>query len=344
MKTLPVILLAVFSGLLNGSYAVPIKLTKKWEWENIWLWYALTGLLLTPWIFVLLMVPDVGKIIGEAPAGATLMTFLCGLGWGIGSVAFGLVLHLIGFSLGYTLMMGLIAVVGALVPLLVKNPAALVTKGGMFILLAVAVTVIGIILCGAAGKAREKSSSGNNGEDSKTRSKFTRGLILSFISGFFSSMLNFSFEFGTPLKDAAMNRLGTGANVFYASSVIWAVALSGGFLAFLAYSVYLLVKNKTMSNFRKEGTRSYFFWALLMGIVFYSSLLCYGLAASALGSAGTTTGWLIFTAGAIIFANIWGIITSEWRGVPAREMRKMIIGSVLLISAVLLVSIGNRLL
>jgi L-rhamnose-H+ transport protein len=342
MNPLPIILLAVFSGLLNGSYAVPIKLTKKWEWENIWLWYAITGLLIVPWIFVLLVVPDIGKVLADSPAGATLMTFLCGLGWGIGSVAFGLALHLIGFSLGYTLMMGLIAVVGALVPLLVKNPAAFLTKGGMFILGALLVTVIGIVLCGAAGKARENKNLENSEQKTKNKSKFTKGLILCFISGFFSSMLNFSFEFGTPLKEAALARLGSGANAFYASSVIWAVALSGGFLAFLAYAIYLLVKNKTISNFRLKGTRSYFFWSFLMGIIFYSSLLCYGLAASALGSAGTTTGWLIFTAGAIITANIWGVITSEWNGVPRKEIWKMIIGSLLLLSGVFLVSAGNR--
>jgi len=339
MNTFPVILLAILSGILNGSYAVPIKLTKKWEWENIWLWFAIAGLLLVPWIFVSLFIPDIGKVLADSPAGATLMTFLCGLGWGIGSVAFGLALHLIGFSLGYTLMMGLIAVIGALVPLLVKNPSSLLTTGGIIILLALLATIAGIILCGAAGKAREDKTL-HDGQ-SHDKSKFTKGLILCFISGFFSSMINFAFEFGTPLKDAALSRLGEGSNVFYSTSVIWAVALSGGFVAFLVYAIYLLAKNKTVGNFSKKGTRPYYFWALLMGITFYSSLLCYGLAASALGDAGTTTGWVIFTAGAIITANIWGIITSEWAGVPRKEMGKMAIGSAFLIGAVFLVSYGN---
>ena len=344
MTTLPIILLAILSGILNGSYAVPIKLTPRWGWENIWLCFAVTGLLLVPWIFVSLFVPDVGKVLADVPVGASAMTFLCGLGWGIGSVAFGLALHLIGFSLGYTLMMGLIAVIGALVPLLVKNPSALLTTGGMIILLALLVTIVGIILCGAAGKAREDKNFQKNGQQASDKSKFKKGLILCFISGFFSSMINFAFEFGTPLKDAALSQLGTGSNVFYATSVIWAVALSGGFVAFLIYAVYLLAKNRSRCNFSIKGTRAYFLWTFLMGITFYSSLLCYGWAASALGSAGTTTGWVIFTAGAIITANIWGIITSEWAGVSKREMRKMVIGSALLISAVFLVSYGNSLL
>ena len=344
MKIFAIILLAVFSGILNGSYAIPIKLIKKWEWENIWLWFAISGLLLVPWLFVSLFVPDVWKVLADSPVGATIMTFLCGLSWGIGSVAFGLALHLIGFSLGYTLMMGLIAIIGALVPLLVKNPSALLTSGGLVILLAMLVTIFGIILCGAAGKAREEKNRPQGGELLTEKSKFTKGIILCFISGFFSSMINFAFEFGTPLKDGALAQLGTGSNVFYATSVIWAVALSGGFVAFLIYAVYLLAKNRTISNFSIKGTGIYFFWTFLMGIIFYCSLLFYGLAASALGRAGTTTGWLIFTAGAIITANIWGIITSEWDGVPKREIKKMAIGSALLIGAVFLVSYGNSIL
>ncbi len=343
MSTLPIILLAILSGILNGSYAVPIKLTPKWGWENIWLCFAISGLLLAPWIFAFLLIPDVGKVLADTPAGATAMTFFCGLGWGIGSVAFGLALHLIGFSLGYTLMMGLIAIIGALVPLLVKNPAALATTGGITILLALFVTIIGIILCGAAGKAREDEKQQKESA-SINKSKFSKGLVLCFISGFFSSMINFAFEFGTPLKNAALSQVGVGSNSFISTSIIWAIALSGGFVAFLVYAIYLLAKNKTIGNYTRKETRSYFPWTILMGITFYSSLLCYGMAASALGDAGTTTGWVIFTAGAIITANIWGIITSEWAGVPKSEMKKMAIGSALLITAVFLVSYGNSLL
>lgn len=343
MSTLPIILLAILSGILNGSYAVPIKLTPKWGWENIWLCFAISGLLLAPWIFAFLLIPDVGKVLADTPAGATAMTFFCGLGWGIGSVAFGLALHLIGFSLGYTLMMGLIAVIGALVPLLVKNPAALVTTGGITILLALFVTIIGIILCGAAGKAREDENQQKE-RSSTNKSKFSKGLALCFVSGFFSSMINFAFEFGTPLKNAALSQVGVGSNGFISTSIIWAIALSGGFVAFLFYAIYLLAKNKTIDNYARKETRSYFPWTILMGITFYCSLLCYGMAASALGDAGTTTGWVIFTAGAIITANIWGITTSEWAGVPKKQMNKMILGSALLIGAVFLVSYGNSLL
>ncbi len=195
-----------------------------------------------------------------------------------------------------------------------------------------------------AGKTRESINQGRPGQPTVDKSAFTKGLALCFVSGLFSSMLNFSFEFGAPLSRIAMGQLGPGANAFLANSIIWAIALSGGFIAFLVYSLFLLTKNKTVNNFSNKNTRGYFFLAFSMGIIFYGSVLCYGWAASAFGKAGTTIGWGIFTVGAIITANIWGLLSSEWKGASKIAVNKMVLGTILLIGAVVLVSYGNSLL
>jgi L-rhamnose-H+ transport protein len=317
------ILLAVLSGILNGSYATPIKIIGKWEWENIWLWFAISGLLILPWISAFSFISDVGEVMNYTSAKTTGLVFLFGLGWGIGSVAFGLALHLIGFSLGYTLMMGLIAVIGALIPILVKDPSSLVTQGGIVMLFSLLLTTVGIIFCGSAGKSREKTNKKLTKFTAGHKSNFREGLILCFVSGLFSAMLNFSFDFGTPLSQFAMKQLGEGANMFRANSIIWAVALSGGFVPFAVYSLFLLRKNRSVHRFWEKRTRKNYFLTISMGIIFYASLLCYGWAASALGKAGTTVGWVIFTAGAITTANIWGLFTAEWKGVPQKALNKM---------------------
>ncbi len=36
-------------GLLNGSFAAPMKRLSVWRWENIWLVYSIVGLLILPW-------------------------------------------------------------------------------------------------------------------------------------------------------------------------------------------------------------------------------------------------------------------------------------------------------
>ncbi len=344
MNVFQIIMLAVLSGILNGSYVVPVKLMKNWAWENTWSCFAISGLFIIPWCFALYFIPDVGGILSSSSVKTIVTVFLFGLGWGIGAIAFVMALRLIGFSLGYTLMMGLIAVIGALVPLLVQNPSAFLTPGGKIILLSLMVTVVGILFCGSAGKTREISNQTESSQTTLNKSNFTKGLILCFVSGLFSSMLNFSFEFGAPLSDLAITQLGSEANAFQANSIIWAIALSGGFVAFLGYSFYLFAKNNTAYKFFDKNTLFNFFLAFSMGFIFYGSVLCYGWAAFALGEAGTTIGWVIFTAGAIITANIWGLLSSEWKGVPMRAINKMVLGTIMLIGAVVLVSYGNSLL
>ena len=36
------------AGLLNGTFVFPMKLVRDWNWENIWLLFALFGLIVLP--------------------------------------------------------------------------------------------------------------------------------------------------------------------------------------------------------------------------------------------------------------------------------------------------------
>ena len=52
--------LVLVAGLLNGSFAAPMKGMTAWRWENSWLIFAITGLIIFPWIITFLTVPHVG--------------------------------------------------------------------------------------------------------------------------------------------------------------------------------------------------------------------------------------------------------------------------------------------
>ena len=127
MATFIGVLGALFAGAFNGSYGAVMKLTKKWEWENIWFLFAVTALVIFPWLFAVWSVPDVMEIYDQVSGGVIASTFLFGMGWGLGSVFFGLGMYLLGVSLGYTVMMGIVATAGALIPMLITNPASLLT-------------------------------------------------------------------------------------------------------------------------------------------------------------------------------------------------------------------------
>ncbi len=343
MSTVIGILAAVFSGVLNGSFAAPMKLNKNWEWENTWILYAVSALIIFPFILIWLTIPELLEIYTRVQTGVLIRTFLFGLGWGIGSLLFGLGLYLVGLSLGYTIIMGLIAVTGALVPMLVHYPESFLTIGGIVIIAAMFVTGAGVALCGIAGMIRDKNQKDNK-ESQETRVKFKLGFLVCLASGLFSAMLNLSFSFGAPIAEAARLYMGELGTPFKANNAVWFLALTGGSIPFLIYCGWLLLSRRTYQKFTESGTALYWFWSFLMGAIWISCIVLYGAGANQLGHLGTTIGWLILMAVTVLVGNVWGILTGEWKGAPKKARLRMGQGLALLIGSVFLVGVGKILL
>jgi L-rhamnose-H+ transport protein len=336
------ILAAVISGTLNGSFAVPAKFNVKWEWENSWLLYTLSAMVIFPVIISFLTIPGLVGIYDSVPGGVLLRTFLLGFGWGIGSVTFGLGLHMVGLSVGYTVIMGLIAVTGSLVPLLVHDPKGVFTSGGVLILLAMLLTVAGVALCGTAGAARDKAPQ-TPGRESDARRRFKTGFLVCITSGVLSAMLNLAFDFGSPIAAAVKNSLGPSASSLVANNAIWLLTLLGGAIPNASYCLYLLLRNKSWEKYGDTGTGLNWFRGVLMGAIWIGCIMSYGAGASNLGKLGAAVGWLILMATTVLVGNVWGIVTGEWKGSSPKVRRLMVQGLLLLIGSVVLVSLKNLL-
>ena len=285
---------AVVAGGLNGTYGVVMKLTKKWEWENIWMLYSVPALLVFPWLFAIWSVPNLSELYSGIETGVLVRTILFGAGWGLGSVFFGLGMYMLGVSLGYTIMMGIVAVGGSIIPMLITNPGSLLTAGGAIILLAMVIAVVGVALCGMAGTIRDKVMSQGQEQEKKKRPNYKLGLLVCMGGGFFSCMLNLAFHFGAPISAAAEAQLGELSTGFKANNPIWALALLGGFVPNLLYCGGILLRKGTWKKYSTPGTGIYWLYGLVMGIIFIGSVMVYGAAASGLGKLGTTVGWLVF--------------------------------------------------
>jgi L-rhamnose-H+ transport protein len=334
---------AVISGILNGSFAAPMKLNKKWEWENTWILYAVWALIIFPFILICMTVPDILLIYQNVQNSVLIRTFLFGFGWGVGSLLFGLGLYLVGLSLGYTIIMGIIAVTGALVPMIVHYPESLITLGGGIIILAMFVTTAGVTLCGMAGMIRDKNQQENKNNQEKP-SNFKLGFLVCLASGVFSAMLNLAFSFGAPIAEAATNHMGNFSTSFNANNAIWFLALIGGSIPFLIYCGWLLVSKQSLKKYLEPGTGFYWLWSFLMAVMWISCIVLYGIGASQLGKLGTTIGWLILMAVTVLVGNLWGIVTGEWKGSPLKAHIRMGQGLSLLIGSVVMVGVGKFLL
>src|SRR5215468_82005 len=181
--------LVVLAGVLNGSFAAPMKRMTDWRWENSWLTFAISGLVVIPWLMAFATVPQLGSVYTGVPTSALVKVLLFGILWGVGATLFGLGICRVGLALGFALILGITASIGSLLPMTILHPDQLTTKGGLALLLGTLVMAVGLTFLALAGRARERDAGGHQNQ----HSGFTVGLIICILSGIFSSMLNLGF-------------------------------------------------------------------------------------------------------------------------------------------------------
>lgn len=328
-------------GIINGSFGLPMKFTTKWKWENTWSLWSLWTLLVVPWTIGFATVPNLLGAYADAGWGVLAVVFLLGIIWGVSAIAFGTGMDYLGLALGYSLMMGLIIVVGSLVPLVVQHPQNITEPNGLATIAGVLVILMGILLNAWAAVMKERDLTRVAAGYKPGRKKsFLKGLIVCLVAGCTAPMLNYAFIYGDQLKLAAMN---LGATKTMAPNSIWTVALFGGFFVNVIYCTFLTWKNNSWGLYLEKGTGCYYFYTLLMGILWAGGIAVYGMATANLGQLGPSIGWAIFNAMAIFWANVLGVLTGEWKGVTNRTVRMMASGLFVLLCGVCVVGWANSL-
>jgi L-rhamnose-H+ transport protein len=331
------LMFVLLGGLLQGSFVLPMKRMTGWRWENTWLVYSIAGMIAFPWLLLMATVPRAGDVFRLANASTLAEVAIFGFGWGVGSTLFGLGIDMVGMGLGFAVILGITASLGSLLPILVLDRQQLFTRQGYALMIGLALVVAGIVLCSVAGSRREKELARSEKEQGKR--SFWLGLLICVLSGVFSPMLNFSFVFGKSIQDLTLK---FGAQPAMASNVVWAIALSAGFLANAGYCIYLLGKNHSWGNLFRAGTPpAYWLGAILMGLLWFAGIAVYGVGAANLGTLGGVIGWPLFMAMIIISATLWGALTGEWKGSSRGTHAYSWAGIAVLLAAISVISRGS---
>src|SRR5712692_4744565 len=185
-----------------------------------------------------------------------------GLLWGAGATLFGLCISRVGLALGFALILGITASFGSLIPMAILHPEELLLKRGVALIVGTIIMVLGLVFLVLAGRTRERDLGTSGG----ARSGFTGGLVICILSGIFSSMMNFSFVFGDELR---LRALRAGASNAMAANPIWALTVTGGFVANFLYCVYQLNKKRTWSVFREGNPSVYWPLGIAMGLLWF---------------------------------------------------------------------------
>ena len=335
------IILVVSAGVLNGSYALPMKKTSRWSFENTWLIYSIVAMLVLSWGIALITVPNLTEVYSRAGVKPVLMVFIFGLIWGLANLLFGAGLFLIGMSLTFPICIGLSTALGSLIPM-AQHPQVFLTRGGATITLGIAVLLAGVVVCALAGIRLEAQSSSGSAEErgapARTSSTLVKGLMIVILAGLFDPFLNFAFTFGDRISNEAK---AAGATAGAESDAIWAIALLGSFVVNVIYCAKLLTRNGTWVRFREPGTAGYWLLASLMGVIWMFSITLYGRGASMMGPLGGSVGWAVFYCSIIIFSTLWGIVCGEWREGRGRPLRTLYVGLAVLMVAIVILGFGN---
>ena len=154
-QTLAGAALVLLAGLLQGLLALPMKFARRWNHENIWMIFACGALIVFPWLLTFATVPHVGALLGATSSRELLGMVGFGLVWGAGATLTGVGLNLLGIGLGLSIILGLSASIGPLVPLIILSPQKLGTPQGHLFLVGTIVMLAGIALCARAGALRD---------------------------------------------------------------------------------------------------------------------------------------------------------------------------------------------
>ena len=234
------------------------------------------------------------------------------------------------------IMLGLTNVIGTLMPVILRSPAELLAASGIRLMAGVFLIVLGIVFYAVAGerKVRDIQASVNNNNMVADRS-FLKGLMVCLAAGVLSPMINVAVVYGAPMQEQAVM---AGADPIYATNVVWCIALTAGCIVNVGYCLYLLYTRGTRELYRKGSWRNWMF-AVVAGVLWYMSMMIYGMGGHFLGDAGTSVGWALMQSLAVLTGNLSGLFMGEWKDAGTMSRRIMWLGLGCMLLGIVVVAI-----
>ncbi len=252
------------------------------------------------------------------------------------------IINHIGYSLTYTLAIGISAVLGTIFPLMIFGGLGdfFNKPGGGIVLAGMLLSMLGVIICGWAGFRKEKDLNALN--VGKIRFNMTVGLLLTIAAGVLSGFFNLSLEYGKPIADmAAKNGAG-----YYEGNAKMIVSTSGCFVVNLIWFLISGFRNGTLKEFLSQNGISgtmiirNWLWSALAGSLWCFQFFFYGLGHVKMGNIQFAS-WVLHMSMLIFFSYIVGVLMKEWKSVRIKTYLILIAGLLTLMASFYITSYGS---
>lgn len=326
---------AIISGIMNGTFTLPMRFLGQWSWENVWAVFIVVSCVIMPLGIVAVTLPGFAQVLTSAPVRAIVLACAAGFAWGFGAIMFGQGVSAVGISMANTLVLAISASLGSFLPILLLAPERLLQAQGKAIILGTLAGVAGIVCCGYAGFLKEKSQKGHEessrGQMVGRARPFGIGLLLCVGAGLLSAVFNIGYSAAQPILETAVRM---GHSAFAGSNLIWLLMLTSGAGANLCFCGVLFKKNGSWRKYAAPRSASLLGLAIVMGLLWGGSIFVYGFASPDLGKLGPAIGWPLSLMAGLITANVWGFMTGEWKMTQLKERRWMMVGLLVLLGAI----------
>jgi len=334
------ILMGISAGFVNGIFLLPMRYTRKWAWENVWLIFAILSTLIFPWIAALAAVPRLISIFRASSLSYLMVGLITGTVWGIAQVLYGLGCGMVGIAIGSAIISCTAIISGTIGPLIAYAPEKLISLSSVTLFIAVLLIVFGIYLYSKAGARKEQETKGTDASAQIVKGSLRTGLTVCLISGVLGTAFIYGGKSSTAILAAAEAAGASSLLAFYAAYV---VTFNAGTVPGVIYSLYKLYKNKTLANYVTSGS---LLWNLVlaasMAALWYGGILLYGMSSGEMGKLGPSIAFALFSSGTVLFANLFGWLAGEWKGASHQTIRGFVKGMALIVLAVLIIAFGVR--
>jgi L-rhamnose-H+ transport protein len=336
------ILLIAIGSLGAASFYVPFKKVKVWAWESYWISQGLAAWIIFPWVFALLTVPSgtLMDIIHDAPSSAKWLSIMFGALWGVGGLTFGLSIRYMGIALGQSLVLGLTAALGTLIPSIVAGENLFASRAGILTLIGVAVALAGITIVGYAGILKNKNLTEDERKAAVKDFALKKGIPIAIISGIMSACFAYGFQSGKPIDEVAAQY---GTHELFVSNPTLIFILLGGFVTNFIYCAWLNIKNGSYKDYINVSGSVFLnniAFTFLAGLLWFLQFHFYGMGKSQVPATMEAFSWSILMALSISFSNIWGLFLKEWKGVGRKTIMVLIIGIIILILSTFVINLN----
>ena len=294
------------------------------------------SLLIVAFGLAFLLLPHLATVYLSIPFSTLVRPFLYGLLWGVAQLGAGICVDKIGLALTSSILNGLCATFGSLIPLVVQHLDLLSERSGLLMLAGIVVMLLGVILCGFAGFRREKAQLSRASVSSRPRGTYLTVMLLAVASGVLASLLNIALAFG---GDIVQRVRAEGAPGTWGVFAVWPLALFGGLVINLAYSMYLMSRNKTWGDFLARPAE--IGNPILGGAMWMIPIAIYSSGTVFLGILGVSVGWALFEITVLVSGNLAEMWTEEWCSSSEQIINVNLGGVCVLLAATVMMGAAN---